>query len=395
MLMKFTVFPEGRGASIRFSSTFYRYLQRAGEPDARAPSTVASDADIEALLPTIRRTMAIANDEVIAAVRQLAPEAFTLSRDATGAIRALLATLPLNAAGAAALIEGQFDTARPDLAHLAGPGDVPAATYIWLLWAPARLVGGLALVYAMVRSREGMAGPLFSRPVTAAAERLHRAIGFTDATSLYPAAPHDLRVILPERIADDRGREERTIEIGVARSMEQVLQAFAVRSATYMAEQDCPYAEEFDGNDFAATHLIATVDGEIGGCARIRWFGDFAKVERMAVRPQFRQTRVAFRLARFAIDHCRRKGFRRIYAHSRADLLPLWKMFGLTPMPGREPFSFSQTAFREVYCDLPPDPAAIRFGADPMVTNRPEGCWDQPGPLDRTAMRRSLAEVGR
>ncbi len=48
--------------------------------------------------------------------------------------------------------------------------------------------------------------------------------------------------------------------ITVAREISEVMKAAAIRSAVYIGEQNCPYDEEFDGNDFAATHLLAYVD---------------------------------------------------------------------------------------------------------------------------------------
>ena len=47
------------------------------------------------------------------------------------------------------------------------------------------------------------------------------------------------------------------ISVKVAWSIEEMMQAFAIRSAVFMADQNCPYAEEFDGNDFSATHVVA------------------------------------------------------------------------------------------------------------------------------------------
>ncbi|HCX10824.1 MAG TPA: GNAT family N-acetyltransferase, partial [Hyphomonas sp.] len=57
----------------------------------------------------------------------------------------------------------------------------------------------------------------------------------------------------------------------------------AIRSAVFLSEQDCPYEEEFDGNDFCATHLLLKAKGRPVGTLRIRWFAEFAKLERIAL----------------------------------------------------------------------------------------------------------------
>ena len=61
------------------------------------------------------------------------------------------------------------------------------------------------------------------------------------------------------------------------------MQCFALRAAVFMGEQACPYGEEFDGNDYAATHIIMYVDGEPAGSMRLRWFQSFCKFERCVV----------------------------------------------------------------------------------------------------------------
>jgi predicted GNAT family N-acyltransferase len=86
--------------------------------------------------------------------------------------------------------------------------------------------------------------------------------------------------------------EPRTPEVtvNVASSLEEFMQVFAIRSAVFMADQQCPYPEEFDGNGFSASHIIAYCDGEPAATIRLRYFSEFAKIERMAVRPNLAAT---------------------------------------------------------------------------------------------------------
>jgi GNAT superfamily N-acetyltransferase len=78
------------------------------------------------------------------------------------------------------------------------------------------------------------------------------------------------------------------VTIRLAGRMEDTLQAFAVRAACFIGEQDVPYSEEFDGQDFGATHLVACLGNEPVGALRIRWFQSFAMPERLAVMQRFR-----------------------------------------------------------------------------------------------------------
>ena len=107
-------------------------------------------------------------------------------------------------------------------------------------------------------------------------------------------------------------RENSEPLIAVVRSIEDLMKVMAIRSAVYIAEE-CPYAEELDGNDFSATHLICYVGNEPAACARIRWFADFARIDRLEIRPEFRSTDVATRIVRAGFELCSAKGYRRIY----------------------------------------------------------------------------------
>src|SRR5919109_4398512 len=133
----------------------------------------------------------------------------------------------------------------------------------------------------------------------------------------------------------------RQAEVKIARSLDELLMVFTIRASVYMGEQDCPFVEEFDGNDHCATHFIGFIEGEPAGCLRVRFFGDFVKLERLAVRKNFRRSTLAFDLARAGIEFARRKGFTRIYGHCREGLDAFWARFGFKPLPDREKFVFS------------------------------------------------------
>jgi predicted GNAT family N-acyltransferase len=177
------------------------------------------------------------------------------------------------------------------------------------------------------------------------------------------------------------------LSVTVVRTLEDMTRAIAIRGAVYMAEQKCPYEEEFDGNDFSATHLLGYVGKEPAGCLRIRYFADFAKIERLAVRQDFRGGGLGSRLVRAAVELCQVKGYRRIYAHSQKHLLEFWSHFSFQTFEGGREFVFSDFDYVEVVLDVTPHPQAISIGVDPYVMIRPEGRWHVPGVLERSAIR--------
>jgi predicted GNAT family N-acyltransferase len=177
-------------------------------------------------------------------------------------------------------------------------------------------------------------------------------------------------------------RSEQSRTITVVRNLDDLQKVMAIRAVVYMGGQKCPYNEEFDGNDFCGMHLLGWIGNEPAACLRIRFFADFAKMERLAVRPEYRCSTIAFTIVRHAITIITRKGYTRIYGHAREGLEAFWAKFGAKPVPGSVPFSFSNYSYREMLLDLPRSMNAITTSTDPLVIIRPEGAWDEQGILE-------------
>jgi hypothetical protein len=116
------------------------------------------------------------------------------------------------------------------------------------------------------------------------------------------------------------------IETRVALCPNDLAMVMAVRAATFLAEEDnITYADEFNGNDHVATHILALVDGDPAGTMRIRWFRDFAVLERICVRKRYRTFRVFRCLANAAIEHLRTKGWKIAIGRARGNTHMLWR----------------------------------------------------------------------
>lgn len=183
------------------------------------------------------------------------------------------------------------------------------------------------------------------------------------------------------------GLRRRRTTVRIARGFDDLAMVYAIRAAVYMAEQECPYAEEFDGNDVCAMHFVGFLGGEPAGCLRARFFADFVKLERLAVLKRFRRSTLAFDLVRAGIDMARKKGFAKIYGHAREGLEPFWARFGARPFADGRSVRFSAINHTEMVIELEPHPAAISADSGGLVIARPEGDWDRPGVLDDSSRR--------
>ena len=173
------------------------------------------------------------------------------------------------------------------------------------------------------------------------------------------------------------------------RTLDDFQMVTAVRAAVFMTEQDCPYEEEFDGNDLCATHFLLFDGRRPVGTLRVRWFADFAKLERIAILPVERGRMEGLRvLLAEMFELVARKGYRRMLGQIQARLWPVWsRTFKCRLLPGRAPFWFSDFEYREIEIDVPAHPRALRLETDPYMIIRPEGVWDTPGVLDASAGR--------
>lgn len=181
----------------------------------------------------------------------------------------------------------------------------------------------------------------------------------------------------------------KSVRISVVRTVDDLMQVFAVRAQVYVAEQDCPYVEEFDGNDLSgATHLIARLGNEPVATMRVRWFAGFAKFERICVLSKFRGAAAAERLVDYGCRMAARKGYAKVLVHANQRLVTHWERVAQMRLrPGRPMFAFSQLGFVEMERDLPRDPNALSIDSAPLILIRPEGDWDRPGVLDASAAR--------
>jgi predicted GNAT family N-acyltransferase len=304
--------------------------------------------------------------------------------------------LPLNEAGHAALLAGKIDRCNPDLELLARAGEKPTSLYIWAIVARKLSVLGGSLVARAMGMRDYEQTPLYGYVATQAGLRSLKNYGrsdnldTTDIGSFFEikSTAGDYAKVRAIEVTEGRRPSLRPrLETVLAATPDQIAKVFAIRAAVFMAEQSCPYDEEFDGNDYMGTHVLGLIDGEPAAVLRMRYFADFVKLERLAVLPKFRRTLIAKFMVEHAINIARRKGYRQMYGHAQARLVHFWERFGFRPMTKNTRLVYSDHEYVEMVGELAPHEDALTVHSDPYVLVRPEGFWDQPGTLDRSSAR--------
>jgi predicted GNAT family N-acyltransferase len=181
------------------------------------------------------------------------------------------------------------------------------------------------------------------------------------------------------------------LRVEVVRDLSEYMKVVSIRASVFLAEQDCPYDEEFDNNDLSALHLIAYLRDEPVATLRIRWFANFAKIERVCVMKHVRGGALVKLMIETAVDIIGRKGYVHAIGYIQKRLVPFWKQLGFHPREGREGFRFSDYDYVECSRQLEPRVDALTIDADPYVLMRPEGDWDHENVLDRSAARPAIA----
>jgi ElaA protein len=117
-----------------------------------------------------------------------------------------------------------------------------------------------------------------------------------------------------------------TLEVGPTSDLETCL---ALRATVFIEEQNVPEAEERDGRDGEAHHLLARLEGRPVGCARILIKGETGKIGRVCVLREARGAGIGAALIRACLAHLRAQaGVSRAVLGSQTHALGFYEKLG-------------------------------------------------------------------
>jgi predicted GNAT family N-acyltransferase len=107
----------------------------------------------------------------------------------------------------------------------------------------------------------------------------------------------------------------------------------ALRRIVFIEEQSVPEAEEVDGRDAGALHLLARLDGLPVGCARLLVMGDTGKIGRVCVLQDYRGQGIGVALIQSALEVLRAQpGVLRAKLGSQTHAIRFYEKLGFTPV---------------------------------------------------------------
>lgn len=118
------------------------------------------------------------------------------------------------------------------------------------------------------------------------------------------------------------------LEVRPARDRAEIDAALALRAAVFIGEQGVPEAEELDGRDADAVHLVAVRDGAVVGTCRLLAGEGTVKLGRMAVAAGSRGAGIGARLLAEADRRAAALGGERIVLAAQLPAVPLYERAG-------------------------------------------------------------------
>jgi len=127
-----------------------------------------------------------------------------------------------------------------------------------------------------------------------------------------------------------------TVEIVSVRYAEAEEPIHRIRCTVFQDEQGVAPELEFDGLDATAEHLLAYLDGQPVGTARLRAVtAETIKIERLAVLASARGRGLGTQLMQAALQRATDSGFRRALIHAQEYVVSLYQRLGFAPVGDR------------------------------------------------------------
>ena len=105
----------------------------------------------------------------------------------------------------------------------------------------------------------------------------------------------------------------------------------ALRRTVFIEEQNVPEADEVDGRDAGAVHLLARVDGRPVGTARLLVSGDSGKIGRVCVLAEMRGKGIGARLIEAAVrEFAANPAIGKVKLSAQINALPFYERLGFT-----------------------------------------------------------------
>ncbi len=109
---------------------------------------------------------------------------------------------------------------------------------------------------------------------------------------------------------------------------QELNEVHSIRNTVFIKEQNVPPEIEWNDYEDSAIHYICKLDDKTVGTGRIVFFGLEAKIERVAVLKQYRNSGIGTYIMEFLINECKKRNATTIFAHVQMQAYGFYKKLG-------------------------------------------------------------------
>ena len=96
------------------------------------------------------------------------------------------------------------------------------------------------------------------------------------------------------------------LDIKFTQNDREMLSCLSLRRTVFIEEQNVPENEEVDGDDPNCDHILLTISDDPVGAARLKYYDNFVKVQRVCVLKNYRGQGIGSNIINFIIKHIER-----------------------------------------------------------------------------------------
>ena len=122
--------------------------------------------------------------------------------------------------------------------------------------------------------------------------------------------------------------KNKNLKVRLIKNKKELGKVLTIREIIFIKEQKVSKEIEVDGLDKISKHIIVFYKAKPIGCARIRFVGKKAKLERIALLKGYRSKGIGKILMYYLINYCKNKNFKNIFMNSQYYLKDYYSKFG-------------------------------------------------------------------
>lgn len=107
------------------------------------------------------------------------------------------------------------------------------------------------------------------------------------------------------------------LKIRLIKNKKELEEVFNIRNIVFGKEQNISREIDFDGLDNKSKQIIVFYKNKIIGCARIRFIGNKAKLERIAILKKYRGRGFGLTIMHYLIKYTKKRKTKEIYFHAQ------------------------------------------------------------------------------